>query len=49
MDFEFSPREQDFLREVDQFLKEHHDPKVMDAAHRVVWMEDGLVQRDERK
>ena len=31
MDFEFSPREQDFLREVDQFLKEHHDPKVMDA------------------
>lgn len=32
MDFEFSPREQDFLREVDQFLKEHHDLKVMDVT-----------------
>ena len=32
MDFEFSPREQDFLREVDQFLKEHHDTKVMDVT-----------------
>ena len=32
MDFEFLPAEQDFLREVDQFLKEHHDPKVMDVT-----------------
>ncbi len=31
------------------FVFATHDPKVMDAAHRVVWMEDGKVLRDERK
>jgi ABC-type antimicrobial peptide transport system, ATPase component len=31
------------------FVFATHDPKVMNAAHRVVWMEDGQVQRDERK
>ncbi|NMG00049.1 acyl-CoA dehydrogenase family protein [Aromatoleum toluolicum] len=32
MDFEFSEKECEFLREVDQFLKENHDPKVMDVT-----------------
>jgi hypothetical protein len=32
MDFEFSDKECEFLREVDQFLKENHDPKVMDVT-----------------
>ncbi|WP_018992107.1 acyl-CoA dehydrogenase family protein [Aromatoleum toluclasticum] len=32
MDFEFSENECEFLREVDQFLKENHDPKVMDVT-----------------
>ncbi|MBD5802151.1 Acyl-CoA dehydrogenase [Azoarcus sp. Aa7] len=32
MDFEFSENESEFLREVDQFLKENHDPKVMDVT-----------------
>jgi putative ABC transport system ATP-binding protein len=31
------------------FLFATHDPKVMDAARRVIWMEDGVIQRDERK
>ncbi|MCB9781053.1 MAG: ABC transporter ATP-binding protein [Alphaproteobacteria bacterium] len=31
------------------FVFATHDPKVKDAAHRVVWMEDGQVQQDERK
>ena len=31
------------------FVFATHDPKVKDAAHRVVWMEDGLVKRDEIK
>ncbi|NOY27177.1 MAG: ABC transporter ATP-binding protein [Oligoflexia bacterium] len=31
------------------FVFATHDPKVMNAARRVVWMEDGKVQRDERK
>ena len=32
MDFEFSEQERTFLREVDQFLAENHDPKVMDVT-----------------
>ncbi|MCC4118252.1 acyl-CoA dehydrogenase family protein [Aromatoleum toluclasticum] len=32
MDFEFSENECEFLREVDQFLKENHDPQVMDVT-----------------
>ncbi len=32
MDFEFSAEEQAFLREVDQFLKDNHDPKAMDVT-----------------
>lgn len=32
MDFKFSEKECEFLREVDQFLKENHDPKVMDVT-----------------
>ncbi len=32
MDFEFSKEEQQFLREVDQFLKENNDPKFMDVS-----------------
>lgn len=32
MDFEFSGAEQAFLREVDQFLKDNHDPKAMDVT-----------------
>jgi len=31
------------------FLFATHDPKVMDAATRVVWLEDGKILRDERK
>ena len=31
------------------FLFATHDPKVMEAARRVVWMEDGRVARDVRK
>lgn len=31
------------------FLFATHDPKVKDAARRVVWMEDGAIIRDERK
>jgi len=31
------------------FVFATHDPKVMDAARRVVWLEDGVVVRDERK
>ena len=32
MDFEFSGEERAFLREVDQFLKDNHDPKAMDVT-----------------
>src|ERR1035437_4058799 len=32
MDFEFSKEEQNFLREVDQFLKANNDPKAMDIT-----------------
>ena len=32
MDFEFSKEEQQFLREVSQFLKENNDPKFMDVT-----------------
>ncbi len=32
MDFEFSKEEQNFLREVDRFLKDNHDPKAMDVT-----------------
>ncbi|MBV6417627.1 MAG: Acyl-CoA dehydrogenase FadE26 [Steroidobacteraceae bacterium] len=32
MDFEFSEKERAFLREVDGFLKDNHDPKVMDVT-----------------
>ena len=32
MDFEFSEQEREFLREVDQFLVENYDPKVMDVT-----------------
>jgi putative ABC transport system ATP-binding protein len=31
------------------FVFATHDPKVMEAAHRVVWLEDGQIARDERK
>ena len=31
------------------FVFATHDPKVMEAAKRVVWLEDGKVLRDERK
>ena len=31
------------------FVFATHDPKVKDAARRVVWLEDGKVLRDERK
>ncbi len=31
------------------FVFATHDPKVKDAARRVVWLEDGMVKRDERK
>ena len=31
------------------FIFATHDPKVKDAAHRVVWMEDGRILRDEGK
>ena len=31
------------------FVFATHDPKVMDAAKRVVWLEDGKIVRDERK
>ena len=31
------------------FIFATHDPKVKDAAHRVVWMEDGQILRDERR
>lgn len=32
MDFEFSEKEREFLREVGDFLTENHDPKVMDVT-----------------
>ncbi len=32
MDFEFSAEERAFLREVGQFLRDNHDPKVMDVT-----------------
>ncbi|MDE2413408.1 MAG: acyl-CoA dehydrogenase family protein [Comamonadaceae bacterium] len=32
MDFEFSEQEREFLRDVDAFLTENHDPKVMDVT-----------------
>ncbi|AYH43735.1 acyl-CoA dehydrogenase family protein [Azoarcus sp. DN11] len=32
MDFEFSEKERQFLREVGQFLADNHDPKVMDVT-----------------
>ena len=32
MDFEFSQREREFLREVDRFLEDNRDPKVMDVT-----------------
>lgn len=32
MDFEFNEQERSFLREVDQFLKDNYDPKVMDVT-----------------
>ena len=32
MDFEFSKEEQQFLREVSQFLAENNDPKFMDVT-----------------
>jgi putative ABC transport system ATP-binding protein len=31
------------------FLFSTHDPMVMHAARRVVWMRDGTIERDERK
>ena len=31
------------------FVFATHDPKVKDAAHRVVWMEDGLIHHEEHK
>ncbi|RME28494.1 MAG: ABC transporter ATP-binding protein [Deltaproteobacteria bacterium] len=31
------------------FIFSTHDPKVMQAARRVVWMEDGRIQRDDWK
>ena len=32
MDFEFSQEERNFLREVDQFLQDNHDPRAMDVT-----------------
>jgi len=31
------------------FLFSTHDPKIMHAARRVLWMNDGTLERDERK
>ena len=31
------------------FVFATHDPKVMEAARRVVWMEDGKIKEDRRK
>lgn len=44
----------DLMRSLNQdhgatFVFATHDPKVMEAATRVVWLEDGAILRDERK
>jgi DNA replication initiation complex subunit (GINS family) len=32
MDFEFTAEERDFIRQVKEFLRENHDPLVMDVT-----------------